>query len=83
VSCNLAISRLRLINIRGETMNTNNTNSVMRPTFLTVADVAERLTVSVPTIWRWAREGAIPSPVKIGGATRWKLSDLEAFEASL
>jgi len=55
----------------------------MRPTFLTVADVAERLTVSVPTIWRWAREGAIPSPVKIGGATRWKLSDLEAFEASL
>lgn len=29
------------------------------------------------TLWRWAANGTIPKPLKIGGASRWKLSDLE------
>jgi len=30
------------------------------------------------TLWRWAAEGVIPKPLKIGGVSRWKLSDLQA-----
>ena len=30
------------------------------------------------TIWRWASEGILPGPIRIGGLSRWKLSDLEA-----
>ena len=26
------------------------------------------------TIWRWASEGTIPKPIKIGGLSRWRLS---------
>jgi len=51
-------------------------------TWLTVKHLAIRYGVSVPTIWRWARETDFPKPVKLGpSATRWKLSDLEAWEA--
>ncbi|WP_348827424.1 AlpA family phage regulatory protein [Halomonas sp. RT37] len=52
------------------------------PTFLTVRQVAERHAVSVPTVWRWARERAdFPKPQRLGpAATRWRLADLEAWE---
>lgn len=52
------------------------------PTFLTVRQVADRLAVSVPTVWRWARERAdFPKPQRLGpAATRWRLDDLEAWE---
>lgn len=50
-------------------------------TFLNVRQVANRLAVSVPTVWRWARESDFPSPVRLGpAATRWRLSDLKAWE---
>ena len=48
--------------------------------FLSVKTIAERYELSVPSIWRMAREGTIPKPIKIGGSTRWKLADLEAWE---
>ncbi|WP_373190806.1 helix-turn-helix transcriptional regulator [Halomonas sp.] len=53
------------------------------PTFLTVRQVADRLAISVPTVWRWARERPdFPKPHRIGpAATRWRLDDLEAWEA--
>lgn len=36
-------------------------------------DLAERLSVSRSTIWRWSAEGLLPPPRRIGGATRWPL----------
>lgn len=52
------------------------------PVFLPVTEVATRERVSVPTIWRWAREGRFPQPVKLGdNCTRWRLADLQAWEA--
>ena len=52
-------------------------------TYLTVRQAAARLAVSVPTVWRWARERPdFPKPQRLGpNCTRWRLSDLEAWEA--
>lgn len=39
--------------------------------------MAEMMGVSVPTIWRWAKAGQLPKPVKLSpGCTRWRESDL-------
>lgn len=50
--------------------------------YLSDRTLAKRYDVSRSTIWRWSAEGRLPQPVKIHGtATRWKLSDLEQWEA--
>ncbi len=45
---------------------------------LTDREVAERLGVSKATIWRHAAAGLFPKPVKLGHASRWPESDVEA-----
>ncbi|MDI5987030.1 AlpA family phage regulatory protein [Halomonas sp. M4R5S39] len=52
-------------------------------TYLTVKQIASRLAVSVPTIWRWSRDhdSSFPRPIKLGpNCTRWRLADLEEWE---
>ncbi|WP_172960965.1 helix-turn-helix transcriptional regulator [Oceaniglobus roseus] len=50
--------------------------------YLSVEQVAARYNVSKDSIWRWRREGDFPKPVRLGGNTsRWRLSELEAYEA--
>lgn len=34
---------------------------------------------SASTIFRWVNIGRFPSPIKINGCTRWRLSEIEAF----
>ena len=48
---------------------------------LTVQDVAELLSIGVSSVWRKARSGDLPQPVKIGGSTRWRRADIEALFA--
>lgn len=50
--------------------------------YLNAQSVAQRLSISVPTVWRWARERQdFPSPVHLGpGVSRWSLDDIEAYE---
>ena len=52
---------------------------------LTVRDLSRRYDVSVATIWRWSSErDDFPRPLKLGtGCTRWRIQDLEAFEAKV
>lgn len=52
--------------------------------FLTDKSVAARYCVSRPTIWGWVREDpTFPKPIKFSpGCTRWKLSEIEAWEAA-
>ncbi len=53
-------------------------------TYLTVNEVAARLNVSVSSVWRWRRDGSFPRAVRVGaGSTRWRLADIEAWEAGL
>lgn len=50
--------------------------------YLSDKRIAERYEVSRATIWRWVQAGRLPKPVKLSpGCTRWKSSDVEAWEA--
>lgn len=54
------------------------------PNYFTVRELAVRFRVSIATIWRWTKEyPAFPKPVKIGGSTRWRRADIEAYELAL
>jgi predicted DNA-binding transcriptional regulator AlpA len=49
--------------------------------WLTAAQVAERYSVSVPTVWTWTREHKLPKPHKLAeNTTRWRLSELDAHD---
>lgn len=52
--------------------------------YLTDKQVADRFGVSRPTVWRWVRsENGFPKPVTLSaGCSRWRLSDIEAWEAT-
>ncbi|MGP9509522.1 MULTISPECIES: helix-turn-helix transcriptional regulator [unclassified Halomonas] len=47
--------------------------------YLTAKQVAERLGVSINTVWRWVREqDDFPKPKKLGEkTTRWRLEDVD------
>lgn len=50
--------------------------------YLSDKSVASRYDSSRATVWRWVKEGQLPRPVKLtNGSTRWKITDLEAWEA--
>ena len=51
-------------------------------TYLSDRQLAERYKVHRTTLWRWVERNQFPKPVKLSpGCTRWKLSDVEAWEA--
>lgn len=50
---------------------------------LSVKKVAEKLDVTVDTVWKYSAANVIPKPVKISGSTRWKLSEIDAHIATL
>lgn len=50
--------------------------------FLSDKGVADRYSISRASVWRWVQENKLPKPIKLAaGTTRWKLADLEQFEA--
>ncbi len=50
--------------------------------YLSVKKVAQRYDSSASTVWRWVTENKLPKPIKLNGtSTRWKLADLEQWEA--
>ena len=53
----------------------------MSPTYLTQVELAVRWRISPRTLerWRWAGDG--PRFIKIGGLVRYRLEDIEGFEA--
>jgi prophage regulatory protein len=55
----------------------------MADTYLSDTQLAARYNVHRATPWRWAQSGKFPKPVSLTtGCTRWKLSDIEAWEAA-
>lgn len=49
--------------------------------YLSDKALSERYAVHRATIWRWVSNKKFPSPIKINGSTRWKLADVETWEA--
>lgn len=48
--------------------------------YLRDKQVAEMLTIGRSSVWRMAKEGKLPAPIKLSErVTVWKLSDIEAF----
>jgi len=51
--------------------------------YLSDKTIASRYEVGRATVWRWVQEAKFPAPIKLSaGCTRWKLSDIEAWENS-
>ena len=52
------------------------------PQYLKDTETAARFGVSRATIWGWTRARTFPAPVQLSpGCTRWRVADLEAWEA--
>ncbi|WP_434614718.1 helix-turn-helix transcriptional regulator [Tabrizicola sp. M-4] len=56
----------------------------MAEVFVDVLRLAARYGVHRATLWRWAKtDPTFPKPVSLTpGCTRWRLSEIEAWEAS-
>lgn len=50
---------------------------------LTLADVRERVRFSKAHIYKLVRKGRFPKPLHVGGASRWRASDVQSWIASL
>jgi prophage regulatory protein len=52
--------------------------------YLSDKQLAERFSVARTTVWRWMRtDVTFPRPVSLSpGCTRWRLADVEAWEAA-
>ena len=46
---------------------------------LTAGQVGELLGLSARAVWRLLASGALPRPVKLGRATRWRRREIEAW----
>ena len=54
-----------------------------RPAYATDANLAAHIGVNRATIWAWVKRNECPAPVKLSPQmTRWKWSDVEAWEAA-
>ena len=51
-------------------------------TLLTQNEVAERLKVSKPTLWRMRKKADFPQPIYPGGHPKWDQAEIEAWLAS-
>lgn len=51
----------------------------MNDLLLTAREGAALLQISVPTFWRWAANGTLRKPIKLGGLSRWPRSELLEF----
>lgn len=72
----------------GDLRRTGKTVSDAKPDveerYLSVQEVARRYSISIQTVWRHTKENPdFPKPIKIlSGSTRWRLSDIVAYEVS-
>ena len=49
------------------------------PALMTASELAAALRLSVRAVWRDLASGRIPTPLKIGCATRWRAQKIEVW----
>lgn len=52
------------------------------PRYLSMRDLAEYLNLPVQTLWKWRKAGKLPQAVRFGRLIRYRLEDIQAWEAS-
>jgi len=52
------------------------------PELLKLPEAAKLCGVGKRTLWRWSHAGRAPSPVRIGGAVRWRRGELVEWIAA-
>ena len=58
----------------------NNHNIAFQQEFFQDREVSTRFSMGRSTIWRMAKNGRFPRPVRLGpGITRWRRTDLEEW----
>lgn len=56
----------------------NTVDRILRP-----RQVADRFGVSLPTLWRWRRDGQLPEVIRLSpGCVGWRTSDIDAWVAA-
>ena len=63
--------------------NIENPDNSNVPKLLTVNDVAKLLKLSTRSVWRLVKAKTIVKPIRIGGAIRWRPSDVATWIASI
>lgn len=49
--------------------------------YISATQLAQRYGVDRSTIWRWAKRGALPRPIRLSDqCTRWRLDEIEKFD---
>ena len=59
--------------------NSTPTSEIVVPELLTAAEAAQLCGLGERSFWRHAHSGAAPAPVRIGGSTRYRRSELMAW----
>lgn len=64
---------------RGRTQRTSGAHDAPRDAdrLLRVGEVAAVLGISVRQVWKLCRFGELPDPIRIGGSTRWRESEIQ------
>ena len=61
----------------------NTVTGVVAAQYVSDNDLASHFGVNRATIWGWVKRNGFPAPVKLSPQmTRWKLADVEAWEAA-
>jgi predicted DNA-binding transcriptional regulator AlpA len=53
----------------------------VEPLLVTATVVARLLDISCRSLWRLRSASALPAPVKVGGAVRWRLDEIKKWIA--
>lgn len=56
-------------------------NETLSPLLISAEEVAKLLQLSIRSVWRLRTSGRMPKPIRIGGAIRWRLLDIESWIA--
>ena len=59
------------------TTTPTHTQPMAQPLLVPSVDAARMLAIGHSTFWREVKKGTLPAPVKIAGATRWRVADLQ------
>lgn len=51
----------------------------VEPLAVTDKEAARMLSIGASTLRQHAKEGKLPAPIRIGGATRWRVADLRRW----